>query len=83
MLWFALSATPNPATSRITLSCGMPAQKDVVIKIYDMQGSLVRTATIKQGLSETIVPTTDFSSGVYVLTSEQDASLQEKIIIVK
>jgi hypothetical protein len=83
LIRFAITASPNPATNHIALSAGMPVKDDVVVKIYDIQGSLIKTAVIKQGSSEAIIPTTDFSSGIYVLTSEQDATLHEKIIVVK
>lgn len=80
---FNLVVSPNPIRNIMHLSFGAPLQNELMVKMYDIQGSLVRLIKLKQGMSEVNIPTSDLSDGVYFLKADSDISVEEKIIIVK
>lgn len=69
---------PNPASSFIVLSGYIP--KDLTgakVEFYDMQGRLVKTEFLKNGLINQGIPTKDFATGVYayrVYSNEENIS---------
>jgi hypothetical protein len=78
-----LTIGPNPATDVLNLNFGAPIMNNVKIQLYDVQGRLITTTTVGKGISNTVLPTTQLSNGVYFMKTSGDITHQEKIIIVK
>ena len=62
-----LSLSPNPATSELFLSFGMPIRSDVVLDLYKANGQFIRTEKLGVGLSAHMVEIATLPAGVYWL----------------
>lgn len=80
---FNVMVNPNPMKNTINLSLGAPIKNEVVVKVYDIQGSLVKSIKLKRGMSEIEIPASDLCGGVYFLKADGDICIEEKIIILK
>jgi hypothetical protein len=65
--WVTL--TPNPAEEHTTVQIYLSKKSDIAIRITDITGKLVYTATqaLDSGLQKQVVPVTSLASGVYLL----------------
>jgi hypothetical protein len=80
---YSFSIQPNPAKRYINVSLGIPARNRIRVNVYDIQGSLVHSEWIENGTSELRLSTAHLSSGVYIVKTCGDVSVQEKIILLK
>lgn len=66
---------PNPASSFIMLSGYIPENETgAQVEFYDMQGRLVKTELLKNGLINQGISTKDFAAGVYAYRVRSDAA---------
>ena len=57
---------PNPASAYIILSGYIPENiTGARVEFYDMQGRLVKTEKLKNGLVNQSIPTKGFTQGIY------------------
>lgn len=80
---YTVTVSPNPIKSIISVNFSAPLHTELTVKIYDIKGSLVKTATVYEGMSEINILTTRLNSGTYFLKTDGSIPLEEKIIIVK
>ncbi|MBD3337386.1 MAG: T9SS type A sorting domain-containing protein [Candidatus Eisenbacteria bacterium] len=60
-----LRCSPNPCSSRMTVSYDLPASGGANVRIYDAQGRLVRTLTEGGGTQLLSFDVSGLSAGVY------------------
>ena len=58
-----VSLSPNPATSRITLSCEQILSNNTKIELYDIEGQLIETFPFKTGTK--VINIKDYENGYY------------------
>ncbi len=80
-------SAPNPVNDETLISYSIREQGVVVLALYDMQGTLVRTLTSSvhaPGEYQTLLQTNNLASGVYMLTLQTpSALLSERLHVVK
>ncbi len=70
---------PNPFEGESVLKILSPIEKELVVKIFNIQGMLIQESTVLS--SNTLTLGKEFSQGVYILQiSDQEHNLFEKII---
>ncbi|GAB5535691.1 MAG: hypothetical protein Rubg2KO_19400 [Rubricoccaceae bacterium] len=83
---FAFTAIgPNPATDEATLAFELAAPSDVNITIFDALGREVRQLELGvqlAGAGETVLDTSDFAPGVYLVRLEADDELRTRRVTV-
>jgi hypothetical protein len=63
-----LQVWPNPATEAINVSVNFPGQRNLVLRIIDMTGSVVNRIPIEDGAHVVNVPISQLSKGMYFLS---------------
>ncbi len=75
---------PNPANSKINVSFSIPFEEDLSLKLFDINGRLIKTLTIQKGVNHQFLNIEAFPSGIYLLKiSGNKGNLVERIIIEK
>jgi len=65
-----MSAYPNPANNTITLPYSLKTNTSSEMRIYDIQGRIVRTIIVGPHFNEIIVDVTTLPSGIYLYECE-------------
>ena len=73
---FNFKIYPNPSQSAFTLSASLPNNSPAVLSIYDIAGKLVSSQILQpiQGTLNQQIPTSNLSSGYYMLSLEQNGN---------
>lgn len=80
---FKVTIAPNPAQEFIAIQTQM-AEKDFKVELIDVTGKVVKTTTIAQGSTLTIIETDTVYNGTYFVTiSDGNQSKSYKILIKK
>jgi len=75
---------PNPAKDHLTIQCS-DHRGDIIIKLINYSGQIVKVITLPAGLNMTHIPTDHLGTGAYwvLFTDEEGHSTIEKLIISK
>ncbi|MEO0559420.1 MAG: zinc-dependent metalloprotease [Bacteroidota bacterium] len=83
---FAFTAIgPNPATDEATLAFELAAPSEVTVTVFDALGREVRQLELGMqlaGAGETVLDTSDFAPGVYLVRLEADGELRTRRVTV-
>ena len=85
---FLISSYPNPFNAETTIKLSIPKRSNVKLKLFDMSGKLVKviaSGIVYRGNYIYHFNAENYSSGVYILTLEDDAKfvISKKIILLK
>jgi hypothetical protein len=78
-----LKAWPNPATEEISISVNFPGQRDLVLRLMDMTGSVVHHIPIDEGAQVIHVPLSQLPKGMYFLSISNSAIREITRIVVQ
>lgn len=74
---------PVPANNELNVVLPAPAKTDVSLELTDQMGKTVHQSSIKEGVKEKIIHTTDLAAGVYILQVDSgDGNLFRKKVMV-
>lgn len=77
---------PNPANNSITIDNSLPLSADLDIKIYNINGQLVQSETMKEGyMRQTFELSSNMANGVYVVSGTLSTGislLHERLVVV-
>lgn len=83
----SLNVYPNPANTTTTLDFNLNSHQDVTIKIYSIQGELIKTISkddLSRGNNSLRIDVTDMTQGNYIIHLEAGSSSQVgKFVIIK
>jgi len=75
---------PNPARESVTLSRSIAqAGAETILRVYDVQGRLVRRGLFPQGKTRQELDLTRLQAGMYWLTLEQKGRMARKALIIQ
>lgn len=80
------SAYPNPATNEVTIPYSLPSNvKQAELKLYSMNGRLVKSFTIDHTFNSLLVKTSELPAGLYVYRIESNTFKSEsyKLVVSK
>jgi hypothetical protein len=80
-----ITTWPNPVQDKLIIACDHSSFSPIALTISDMQGRTLARQTIQpeQSRSETTIPMSTYSPGMYMLRIEQNGTLQSKRIVKK
>lgn len=83
---FAVIAFPNPATDVLNVSVKNNIDKNLKLRIYDLNGRLVSNpvnVAAGQDISTTVIPISHLQKGIYIYTLTENSTVMYKGKIVK
>jgi endonuclease/exonuclease/phosphatase family metal-dependent hydrolase len=83
---FSVRAFPNPATDVLNISVKSKTDKNLKIRIYDLNGRLVNNPsniTAGQDMSTTVIPVSHLQKGIYIYTLTENNKIVSKGKVVK
>jgi hypothetical protein len=74
------SAYPNPATGEVTIPYDLPSDvKQAELKLYSMNGMLIKSFTIDHTFDSILVKTTELPAGMYIYRIEANTYKSESL----
>ena len=77
-----LNAYPNPTANQLSVDCPSDLEQTATIKVYDLTGKAVKTATVSQSGKQSIL-VGDLPSGMYLVTLQSaDKLWRQKVNVI-
>jgi len=83
---FPMGVYPNPATDMLNVNYTLPAESELILNIYSVDGTLVRSenkGVLASGSGTVTTNVTDLAPGMYMVQLQSDAGVATKRIVIE